>query len=217
MKFEGFQVTNYRNILNSGWIEANQITAFVGQNEAGKSNLFEALYCLNPMVEGTTYNIDEDWPVDQWGGKDDAKGKVVCVGRFGLTPTEIEELWNASVLSDDDESEVSDGDAESPEADVELPSEVSLILTKAYGYQTAYTFGGVTDTSIDIAKAVEWAKANAPKFVLIQDYGLSGHQVELTNLRAAWTQWEASGTSCPMRTKPSLLSLISPRSIWKIS
>lgn len=64
MKFEGFQVTNFRNVIDSGWINANQITAFVGQNEAGKSNLFEALYCVNPIIEEADYNLNEDWPVD---------------------------------------------------------------------------------------------------------------------------------------------------------
>lgn len=184
MKFEGFQVTNYRNILDSGWIEANQITAFVGQNEAGKSNLFEALYCLNPMVEGTTYNIDEDWPVDQWEGKDDAEGEVVCVGRFGLTPPEIAELWNVSAQSEDTESEAADGEPKGQNAGIELPSEVFLVLTKAFGYQTAYTFEGFPDAAIDSEKALAWAKANTPKFVLIQDYGLSGHQVELDQLKS---------------------------------
>lgn len=48
MRLSKFKITNYRNILDSGWIITTKITAFVGQNEAGKSNLFEALYCINP-------------------------------------------------------------------------------------------------------------------------------------------------------------------------
>ena len=60
MRFDGFQVKNFRNILDSGWIEANKITAFVGQNEAGKSNLFEAIYALNPIIPGANYSPDED-------------------------------------------------------------------------------------------------------------------------------------------------------------
>jgi AAA15 family ATPase/GTPase len=44
MQLKFFKVTKYRNIEDSGWIDVNDITAFVGQNEAGKSNLFEALY-----------------------------------------------------------------------------------------------------------------------------------------------------------------------------
>ena len=61
MKLTRFKVTNYRNVLDSGWVEISEITAFVGQNEAGKSNLFDALYRINPFVPDEAYNIDEDW------------------------------------------------------------------------------------------------------------------------------------------------------------
>jgi AAA15 family ATPase/GTPase len=67
MELTCFKVTKYRNIWDSGWIECNDITAFVGQNEAGKSNLFEALYRINPFVPNETYNLNEDWPVDRLG------------------------------------------------------------------------------------------------------------------------------------------------------
>jgi AAA15 family ATPase/GTPase len=63
MRLTRFKVTNYRNVIESGWIYVNDITAFVGPNEAGKSNLFEALYRINPFVPSEAYNIDEDWPV----------------------------------------------------------------------------------------------------------------------------------------------------------
>ena len=69
MRFTGFHVTNYRNIHDSGPIDVGQITAFVGQNESGKSNLFEALYRVNPFDEQAEYNINEDWPVDRWAKK----------------------------------------------------------------------------------------------------------------------------------------------------
>jgi AAA15 family ATPase/GTPase len=59
MQLTHFKISKYRNILDSEWIEVNKITAFVGQNEAGKSNLFEALYRINPFVPNETYNIIE--------------------------------------------------------------------------------------------------------------------------------------------------------------
>ncbi len=37
MRFVRFQVENYRNVLDSGLIDVGDVTAFVGQNEAGKS------------------------------------------------------------------------------------------------------------------------------------------------------------------------------------
>src|SRR5690606_37096156 len=105
MDFEGFQVTNYRNIIDSGWINANRITAFVGQNEAGKSNLFEALYTLNPIIPGAEYSLDEDWPVDRWEGRKTAKGKLVCKAQSVLSSEEIEDLAEAALVT----PEVEDG------------------------------------------------------------------------------------------------------------
>jgi recombinational DNA repair ATPase RecF len=54
MKFTQCQVYNYRNIHDSGPIKVNEMTAFVGQNESGKSNLFEALYRVNPFDASAT-------------------------------------------------------------------------------------------------------------------------------------------------------------------
>ena len=62
-----FQVTNFRNIHNSGWIEdIGRVTALLGQNESGTSNLCEALYKLYPF-DDAKYDYEFDWPVDLWG------------------------------------------------------------------------------------------------------------------------------------------------------
>ena len=82
MRFASFHVTNYRNIHDSGRIDIDQITAFVGQNESGKSNLFEALYRVHPFDKKAEYNIDEDWPVDRWGDRNEQAR--VCVAEFEL-------------------------------------------------------------------------------------------------------------------------------------
>src|SRR5438105_2671014 len=96
MQLTRFKVTNYRNVMDSGWIDVNNITAFVGQNEAGKSNLFEALYRINPFVPNETYNIDEDWPVDDWGNKNDSA--VVCDADFALDEVETKDLYEKAAL-----------------------------------------------------------------------------------------------------------------------
>jgi hypothetical protein len=33
MKLVKYRVTNYRSVIDSGWIEANQVTALIGVNE----------------------------------------------------------------------------------------------------------------------------------------------------------------------------------------
>jgi predicted ATP-dependent endonuclease of OLD family len=186
MKLTRFIVTKYRNIWDSGWIEINDITAFVGQNEAGKSNLFEALYRINPFAPNESYNIDEDWPVDDWGNKD--ASAVVCKAEFAVTAEEIKSLYDKAQLPEAKTEEKGEkaaeesAEAESEEAGRELPTE--LVLVGSRSYNTGPTFGvaGGYAKDFDAAKVDAWAKINAPKFVLIQDYGLSGTQIELTQL-----------------------------------
>ena len=52
MKLVKYRVTNYRSVIDSGWIEANQVTALIGVNESGKTNLLLPLWKLNPAREG---------------------------------------------------------------------------------------------------------------------------------------------------------------------
>ena len=181
MKFEGFQVTKFRNVIDSGWINANQITAFVGQNEAGKSNLFEALYCVNPIIGGATYEVDEDWPVDQWEDRDKANGTLVCHARFALMEDEIADLVaNAAAIVKADNEEASDN------RPVELPKSAHVDLYRHYGHGTCFYVRGFAEGDLDEDKAKEWAKANTPKFVYISDYDMSGNQIELDQLKARW-------------------------------
>ncbi len=47
MKLVKFRIQNFRSIIDSGWIDVNDLTCFVGLNEAGKSNLLLALSKFN--------------------------------------------------------------------------------------------------------------------------------------------------------------------------
>lgn len=192
MQLTHFKVTKYRNIWDSGWIEVGDTTAFVGQNEAGKSNLFEALYRINPFAPGEAYNIDEDWPVDDWGNKDPSAR--VCEAKFALTTEEIESLYDEAAHSEPasaPEGEQADGEeaaAEEDEAAVELPYELTLISSRSYNAGPSFAVEGELAEEFDAAKVDAWAKKHAPKFVLIQDYGLSGTQIELNQLAERYKQ-----------------------------
>ena len=48
MDLIAFRVKMYKGILDSGWIEVNPLTVFVGKNESGKTTLLKALHKLNP-------------------------------------------------------------------------------------------------------------------------------------------------------------------------
>ena len=165
MQLTHFRVTNYRNVQDSGWVKLNRVTAFVGQNEAGKSNLFEALCQLNPFVTTQAYNVDEDWPVDDWGNKDPAA--IVCQAKFALDPADVTSLQAA---------------AGAPEMAAPFAAELVLLASRSYAAQPSFVLEGERAAEFDAAKVDAWAKEKAPKFVYIRDYELAGTQIELNHL-----------------------------------
>ena len=56
-----FRIQNYKKIQDTNWIECNNITAFVGKNEAGKSALFRGLSKINPS-DGEKYDGLKEFP-----------------------------------------------------------------------------------------------------------------------------------------------------------
>jgi len=52
MRLLRFRVTNFRSVQDSGWIETDEVTALIGTNESGKTNLLVPLWKLNPAKEG---------------------------------------------------------------------------------------------------------------------------------------------------------------------
>ena len=203
MEFVAFQVTNYRNVLDSGRMEVNRITAFVGQNEAGKSNLFDALYRVNPFDQQAVYNLDEDWPVDRWGEKDPGAHITVCRAEFQLTPEEVAALYAAAAkpvggsatAAPADAPAAGEGAPAAPAAPTapQLPGNLKLIGIGAYGTPSRFVVEEyAANIALDEAKVDGWAKENTPKFVYIHDVELSGHQMELDHLknRRAQVKWD---------------------------
>lgn len=62
MQLESFRVRNYRSIDDSGEIAVSRITAFLGRNESGKSNLLRALHSLNPIEGFEALKPIKDFP-----------------------------------------------------------------------------------------------------------------------------------------------------------
>ncbi|CAH1204111.1 ATP-dependent OLD family endonuclease [Candidatus Nitrotoga sp. BS] len=52
MKLKRYQVFNFRSVKESGWIDSDGVTALIGVNESGKTNLLLPLWKLNPAREG---------------------------------------------------------------------------------------------------------------------------------------------------------------------
>lgn len=201
MEFTHFQVTNYRNIVDSGKIEIGRVTSFVGQNEAGKSNLFEALCRINSYVESDAYNIDEDWPVDDWGGKNPAA--VVCRAWFALSAQERQQLYAAAGIPKPAPAPPSPQPKEGEPAPAPpptpapvaptVPAQIIVTAQRTYTGATTFLLSGPHSNDLDPGKATEWIRKNLPKFVYIHDYELSGAQIELPTLaervkQVAWAQ-----------------------------
>lgn len=65
MQLKSFRVTNFRSIKNSGDIDVSRITALLGRNESGKSNLLRGLHSLNPLNGFKPLNPIKDFPRDR--------------------------------------------------------------------------------------------------------------------------------------------------------
>jgi energy-coupling factor transporter ATP-binding protein EcfA2 len=60
-----FKVTGFRSVRDSGWIEADTVTALIGVNESGKTNLLLPLWKLNPAKDGAIVPL-ADFPRSEY-------------------------------------------------------------------------------------------------------------------------------------------------------
>ncbi|MCH4094684.1 MAG: ATP-binding protein [Acetobacter peroxydans] len=56
-----FRVTNFRSVIDSDWIDTEDVTALIGENEAGKTNILLPLWKLKPSGGGEI-NLVDDMP-----------------------------------------------------------------------------------------------------------------------------------------------------------
>ena len=66
MKLIKYQVTNFRSVDESGWIDAEEVTALIGVNESGKTNLLLPLWKFNPARDGELQPTS-DYPKRMFG------------------------------------------------------------------------------------------------------------------------------------------------------
>lgn len=59
MKLLKFRVTNFRSVTDSGWLDVSDVTALIGENEAGKTNLLLPLWKFNPTAAGEISLLDD--------------------------------------------------------------------------------------------------------------------------------------------------------------
>lgn len=89
MKLTAFRVQNYRSILDSGWVEVDDVTVVVGKNESGKTSLLKALWKFKPF-KNEPYSLDREWP--RGNRKAKSKDAPVITVRFNFTEDEKNRL-----------------------------------------------------------------------------------------------------------------------------
>jgi predicted ATPase len=62
MKLLRFRAIDFRSVADSGWIDVGEITAFLGENEAGKTNILLPLWKLNPAGDDGEIDPLADYP-----------------------------------------------------------------------------------------------------------------------------------------------------------
>lgn len=105
MRLSSFRVRVFRNIIDSGEINVNDVTCLVGKNEAGKSALLQALHALNPAKPSMTLELLDEYP--RWLKKEheisgEIETAVPITATFLLSETELadlEEHLGAGVLT----------------------------------------------------------------------------------------------------------------------
>ena len=78
IELKRFRVTNFRSIMDSGWVECDEVTSLVGINEAGKSNVILALWKLNPVRDGEI-DILHDMPTKEFSSWRDTPEKIAFI------------------------------------------------------------------------------------------------------------------------------------------
>jgi recombinational DNA repair ATPase RecF len=91
MELKAFRIQNFRSITDSGEVELSQVTALLGRNESGKSNLLLALRTLNPAEGFKTLNPTKDFPRHRRLTECSDETEVVS-SMWKLTPNEQKEL-----------------------------------------------------------------------------------------------------------------------------
>lgn len=94
MTLKRFRVTNFRSIMDSGWIDCDDVTSLVGINEAGKSNVILALWKLNPVRDGEIDAL-HDMPTKEYSSWRSIPEKIVFISAdFELDSTLMDKVVN---------------------------------------------------------------------------------------------------------------------------
>jgi len=91
MRITKFRVQNYKNVNDTGWVNVNDFTAFVGKNESGKSAIFRGLSKLNPS-DGEKYDGLKEFPRRRYTVDFKTRDWPASSAEFQLSEDELKNL-----------------------------------------------------------------------------------------------------------------------------
>ena len=97
-----FRVKTFRSVEDSGWIDVDDVTALIGINESGKSNLLMPLWKLNP-AKGGAIHPTSDFPKKHFATIRSAQTKPVFIEAvfFIHDPLRIQVARQAGIRTED--------------------------------------------------------------------------------------------------------------------
>jgi hypothetical protein len=98
MRLTKFKITDFRSVNDSEWIEAERVTALIGVNESGKTNLLLPLWKLNPAREGEI-KPTSDYPKARYGAVRANPDEFVFVTAEVEIPELVDKLIRMTGLS----------------------------------------------------------------------------------------------------------------------
>ena len=165
MLLKKFRVTEFRSVQDSGWIDAEQVTALIGTNESGKTNIMLPLWKLNPASDGQI-DLQDDLP----------REKYHVLRKASPKPIFIRALYG---LSDEEQAELS----EIVQCDVAEISEI--IVARDFDGKYSYEFPNEPEHEdkdvafVDVKGVTEYIQSHMPKYVYYSNYGNLDSQIYL--------------------------------------
>lgn len=184
MKLIRVKVKNFRSVMDSGWIDCDDVTSLVGINEAGKSNLILALWKLNPARDEDDAKIDmlHDMPAKEYSS-------------WRNKPSEIDFITAEFEIEDELTAQIAELSG------CEQASLTSVHITRYFDGEYKIGFPNLTVSGTEIKRIAESSKEKAsgedeasplendavkdsilvgmPKFVYYSNYGNLDAQIYL--------------------------------------
>ena len=191
MKFTRARITNYKSIDDSGWVDIQDVTCFVGKNESGKTAFLQALKKLNPVGASGDFELT-DYPrrgYVKYKRQHESDPAVVVRAEFELSDDEVSEV----------EAAFGDGALKSTTVHVEKNFKNERHWTVELADHAAQTH---------IRQQVSsFLEGKLPSFVYFDDYSTMRGRISIQDIRRR-SQGDGTELDDADRTFLSLLALV---------